>query len=273
MNRPDVTHPIKILIADDEPAARLALTKRLEALGRNTKICGEAKNGKETERLIAALAPDVVFLDISMPGPNGLDLARKLSGEDAPLVVFLTAYDDRAVEAYETDAIDYLTKPVSPERLNRAIERVYAELEKRRQLKLSGQLRAIVDQFEPGAASKSKIIDRCLTLNVGNGVIRLLESDIWWVEAAGEYACVHAKGETHIVRETLKRLEQDLLPEHFFRIHRQTIVNLDKVGRIESRDNQDHVVRLRNDREFPISRRKLASLKAALIDRGTSEQH
>ncbi len=257
--------PLRALIADDEPAARLALTKRLEALKCNITICGEATNGKEAEEMIAAIAPDVVFLDIAMPGRDGLSLARQLVGQSAPLIVFLTAYGDRAVEAFETDAVDYLMKPVSAERLSQALRRVRSELEKRRQLKLTGELRAIVDQFD-GSKGQDTGVDPTLCLDTGQGVVRLRETNICWVEAAGEYACVYANNETHIVRETLKRLESDLLSDRFFRIHRQTIVNLDKIDRIINR-NGDHIVRVENGREFMVSRRKAGGLKSIFATR------
>ena len=256
---------LRALVVDDERVARLALVRRLEATTKDVAVCGEAANGKEAFALIDALNPDVVFLDVAMPGCNGFDVARRLAGEDAPLIVFLTAYGDRALEAFETDAIDYLMKPVAPERLARALERVRAEHAKRKQLKLTSELRSVVQRFDESRTLADPA--NILRLDVGDGIVCLQETKIHFVEAAGEYACVHTANETHVVRRSLKQFEGDLLSARFFRIHRQTIVNLDEVERCVARQPGENFVKLMNGKELAVSRRKLTGLRAALTQR------
>ncbi|WDI30163.1 LytTR family DNA-binding domain-containing protein [Hyphococcus flavus] len=257
------TPKLRALLVDDEAAARLALTKRLQAVSVNVEVCGEASNGKDALALIDTLAPNVVFLDVSMPGPTGFDVARKLTGEEAPLVVFLTAYGDRAIEAFETEAIDYVTKPVAADRIERCIQRVLQELEKRRKLNLS-------TEFLSAIANNETVINQALAsvnmlnLNVGGGVARVREEDVLYIEAAGEYACVHTTSETFVVRESLKHFENQLLSDKFYRIHRQTIVNIEKVERVSSDNGVEHKARLTNGKEFPISRRNVTGLKKVL---------
>lgn len=250
---------IKAIVVDDEKVARLALMRRLESMTDEIDVCGEARNGNEALSLAARLSPDVVFLDIAMPGKNGFEVARRLAGDEAPLIVFLTAYGDRALEAFETDAIDYLMKPVAPDRLARTITRIRDEYNKRQQLKLTQELQSAVDNSNNGA-------EKTLKLDVGDGIVCVQEKNIAYVEAAGEYACVYAEPETHVVRDSLKRLEEELLSDRFYRIHRKTIVNLDHIERLISKGGGEQAVRLRCGRELAISRRRFSGLRARLSE-------
>lgn len=255
----DPSH-LRALVVDDEAVARLALIRRLEAMAEEFEICGEARNGNEALELNRRLSPDVMFLDIAMPGGNGLEVARRLAGENAPLIVFLTAYGDRALEAFETDAIDYLMKPVGPERLSRTIRRIRDEYQKRRQLKLAKEWESAALENGPRAAANIKT----LKLDVGDGIACVPEENVSYIEAAGEYACVYASDETHVVRESLKRLEESMLSDRFYRIHRKTIVNLDQVERLISKGGGEQAVRLRCGRELSVSRRRFTGLRTKL---------
>ena len=261
------TKTLSALIVDDEPAARLALTRRLQVATTAIEICGEAANGKEALDLIEMLSPDIVFLDIAMPGRSGLEIARHITGEGAPMIVFLTAFGDRALEAFETDAIDYLMKPVAAARLEQCVKRILTEADKRRQLSLSRQLLSVVEKY--GAVSEDQVKPTVLALNVGDGVMHVNEEEVLQIEAAGEYACVHTQSETFVVRESLKCFETDLLSRRFFRIHRRTIVNLDYVEQVHTHKGAEYFAQLRNGQKLAVSRRRYAGLKAVLEARAS----
>lgn len=253
---------MRALVVDDEAVARLALIRRLESMTADIAVCGEARNGNEALEMNKRLAPDVVFLDIAMPGKNGFEVARRLAGDDAPMIVFLTAYGDRAIEAFETEAIDYLMKPVAPERLARAIKRIHDEYEKRRQLKLAKDLQSGILTFD-GAGEPAKP----LKLDVGDGIVCVPETSVNYIEAAGEYACVYTGDETHVVRDSLKHLEEEMLSDRFYRIHRKTIVNLDQIERLIAKGGGEQAVRLRCGRELAVSRRRFTGLRTKLAAR------
>lgn len=254
--------PLRALVVDDEAVARLALIRRLEAMASGFVVCGEARNGNEALELNRRLTPDVMFLDIAMPGRSGFEVARRLAGENAPLIVFLTAYGDRALEAFETDAIDYLMKPVAPERLSRTVRRIRDEYQKRQQLKRAQELQSAVD-YDGAATARMKP----LKLDVGDGIVCVPEEYVNYIEAAGEYACVYASDETHVVRDSLKRLEEEMLSDRFYRIHRKTIVNLDQIERLIAKGGGEQAVRLRCGRELAVSRRRFTGLRTRLSAR------
>lgn len=267
---------LRALLVDDEPVARLALRRRLEQVTTEVAVCGEASSGGQALQLARQLTPDLVFLDIAMPDMSGLDVARRLEGDPPPIVVFLTAFGDRAVEAFETCALDYLMKPVSPERLTRTLQRVRQELAQRRELQLAARLKSVVRQFETpeqlSAASSNAPLqpidqdpsaaqDLPVKLDVGDGFVFLDEREIEFIETAGDYACVHARGETHIVRESLKSLSERCLSQRFFRINRQVLVNLDRISRLERRSGSDSCAYLADGRELMVSRRRMVALR------------
>jgi len=252
-------------VVDDEPGARLAIIRRLELSGQPIDVCGEADNGVDGLALIRDLTPDAVFLDIAMPGLDGLSAARQLDDDDtAPIIVFLTAYGDRALEAFETDAIDYITKPVDPERLARTLDRIVEELHKRRELALSNTLRAAVQRHDDAHGGAEAGSSRVLKLDVGDSIVCVREREITYVEAAGEYACVHTASETLVVRNTLAKFEDEILSERFFRIHRRTLVNVDHVRRSTTKGSSEHTVLLKDGSELAVSRRRTAALRARL---------
>ncbi len=253
---------LRALVVDDESVARLALIRRLTSMTDAIEVCGEARNGNEALTLTETLSPDVVFLDIAMPGRNGFEVARRLAGDHAPLIVFLTAYGDRALEAFETDAIDYLMKPVAPDRLSRTIQRIFTEHEKREQLKLTKELQVAVQHNENAQGPEGKTIK----LDVGDGIVCVPEANISYVEAAGEYACVHVDNETHVVRDSLKRLEEAFLSDRFYRIHRKTIVNLAHIERLISKGGGEQAVRLRGGEELAVSRRRFTGLRGKIAE-------
>ena len=258
---------LKALVVDDEAVARLALIRRLESITNSIVVCGEAENGVAALAKTKELAPDVVFLDVSMPGRNGFEVARSLQDHIAPIIVFLTAYGDRALEAFETEAVDYLTKPTSANRLRRAVERIHKEHEKRRRLGLSYELQNIVQKYATAASLSDDDSSAILSLDIGHEIVRINARHIEYIEAAGEYACVYGEGESHIVRQTLKHFEEKLPGDEFFRIHRQRIVNLSQIKRLKTLSPGRYAAQLECGRDLIVSRRKTAELRTLLSNK------
>lgn len=228
---------VRALLVDDEPMARELLRRDLEGVGGVT-VVGEAADGPEALLLVRRLRPDVIFLDIDMPEVSGLEVIRTL--EEPPLVVFVTAHAEFAVEAFDLDATDYLTKPVRRKRLAEAIRRVRRALS-------SGSAEGTGD----GAAQSGDVLvgpDGLITRFLGRsgGRIRLIRADaLHWAQAAGNYVELHTEEGTHLVRMTFGDLEEGLDPVSFRRIHRSYLVNLDRVAEVRSDGHGSWDVKLR----------------------------
>ncbi len=248
---------IRALIVDDEPLARRGLQIRL-ADAPGMEVVAEAGSGRTALEKIRELAPDVVFLDIEMPGMSGLDLVAQLPTESMPLVVFVTAYDRYAVQAFEARAIDYLLKPVDAERFTDALRRIRERLDERRAgeqrdrlVQLMADLKGSSDWPEADAPAPP---EGALAIREGRDIVRLRFDEIDWIDAAGDYMCVHAGGRTHILRGTMKSLEDVLDPARFQRVHRSTIVNLERVVRLRGHMNGEYFLVLEGGHELKLSR-------------------
>lgn len=253
--------PLRTLIVDDEALARRGLRLHLSTTPQ-IEVVGEARNGREALEFIDGEHPDLVFLDIQMPGLSGLDVVREIPSTNMPQIVFVTAFDHYAVQAFEINAIDYLLKPIDPERLNAAIERVTQA----RGAPPEGDRKALLMQLftemtgQPAAAIES-LLDRAgspypdrLTIRDGQDITIIPVENIDWVDAAGDYMCVHASGETHVLRSTMKALEESLDPARFARIHRSTIVNLGRIEKLTSHINGEFFLTLRCGARLKLSR-------------------
>lgn len=238
--------PIRTLIVDDEALARQGLAVRLEQDSR-VELLRSCKNGREALEAIAELEPDLIFLDIQMPGISGFDVVERLQQDNMPLVVFVTAYDEYAVKAFEVHAVDYLLKPIEQERLQQALDHVAIrlagkrdQLEKQRLMdvviRLTGRSEDAVAELMISDESAVRYSEK-LAIKDGSSTTFVPVRDIDWIDAAGDYMCVHVKGETHIMRTTMKELESSLDPNLFQRVHRSTIVNLDRVEKVSSHIN------------------------------------
>lgn len=256
---------IKVIIVDDEPLALRGLKLRLAEFP-EIDIVAEAANGREAVKLIKQHNPDVVFLDIQMPGLDGFGVVRALIGAPAPLFIFVTAYDKYAIDAFEANALDYLVKPVEEERLKDALHRAREALKSRvaasRESKLVELLASLSDDErdrikelinDPGWAEKDRYPER-LSFKDGSKVVVLAASDIEWIDAAGDYMCIHAGGKTHIIRETMKTLENRLDPKRFQRVHRSAIVNVEKVKELHPHSNGEYFLVLEGGAELKLSR-------------------
>lgn len=262
-----MTQRIRTLIVDDEPLARKGLVVRLEQFP-EIEIIAECSSGREAVQAIKENAPDLVFLDIQMPGINGFEVLKQLDPEcdNMPAVVFVTAYDQYAIRAFEVRALDYLLKPVDEERLGQAIERIKDELDPNRGGAYQNKLVQLVseitgedceDILRQLAEGRSLQLDNYpehIAIKDSGEITRVAINAIEWIDAAGDYMCIHAGNETHILRKTMKELEQELNPRLFQRIHRSAIVNLNQVEKLCSRQNGEYHIVLQNGQELKVSR-------------------
>jgi len=254
---------IRTIIVDDESLARKGLKLRLQSHSQ-IEVIGECSNGREAIEVIQREKPDLVFLDIQMPGKNGFDVVRELQSDSMPVVVFVTAFGQYALDAFDVRAVDYVLKPIEDERLARAIERVEdalqsvsAEGQKQRLVdlivNLTGKSAATIDELAASAAGATPWPDR-LAIKDGGEIELVTMTEIEWIDAAGDYMCVHANGKTHIMRSTMKELEKQLNPAMFQRVHRSTIVNLSCVEKVVSHINGEFNLVLSSGAQLKMSR-------------------
>ena len=245
---------LRVVVVDDERLARQRLKRLLAAAG-NADVVGEAADGASAVACIEATKPDVVLLDVQMPEQDGFAVVRRL-GSPPPVVIFVTAYDEFAVKAFEVHAVDYLLKPVSAERLQAALTRAQEWLA--RPADLRAALAALLDHL-----GTTHAIDRLLVRSQGR--IELVDvASVDWIEAANNYAILHIGKRTHILRDTLSRLEERLDGAHFVRIHRSTIVQIDRIVRLEVALRGDYDVTLTDGTQLTLSRTHRARLEHAL---------
>ena len=253
---------LKAIIVDDEDLARQGLAMRLEAFS-NVEVVQEARNAHEALKAITTHEPDLVFLDIQMPGKTGLELLGEIQADVMPMIIFVTAFDTFAVEAFRVHAIDYLLKPIEVDRLAEAIARsVYLKQgmsvsqEKQKLLdlavSLTGKSYSAVGELINNSES-TNYSDR-LAIKDGSSTTFVPVRDIDWIDAAGDYMCVHVKNETHIMRTTMRELEASLNPSIFQRVHRSTIVNLERVMKVSSHINGEYYLTLTCGSSLKMSR-------------------
>jgi len=256
---------IRTLIVDDEALARRGLALRL-ARHHDIEIVGEAGNGREAFFAISEYQPALMFLDVQMPGVDGFELLRAVPAAQLPITVFVTAYDQYALQAFEANALDYVLKPIEDARLDSAIERVRQELVTRnadehceRLLRLLGTLSGrpdlTLDQALAEAdTSGGRPADDRLAIKDSGRILRVPLDDILWIDAAGDYMCVHTSSETHVLRATMRELEEKLDPRRFQRIHRSTIVNVARVRELRSHLNGEYFLILDSGQQLKLSR-------------------
>ena len=257
------TFSLTALVVDDEKLAREGLALRLEALG-SVDILEQCENGRAALRAITAYEPDVVFLDIQMPGISGFDLISQIQGDAMPMLVFVTAFDAFAVDAFQFHAVDYLLKPVEQDRLQAAVDRCLerkavqaTSADKQKLLEmvvsLSGKSEDAIRDFLLTDDISESQIDR-LAIKDGSSTSFVPIRDIDWIDAAGDYMCVHVGNRTHIMRSTMKELESRLDASVFQRVHRSTIVNLERVEKVSSHLNGEYYLTLIGGSTLKMSR-------------------
>ena len=216
---------IKTMLVDDEPLARSRM-KELLAEHNDIEIIGEYASGTDAKNALGKLSPDLLLLDVQMPRLTGLKLAQLLADESLPLVVFVTAHDGFAVEAFDTRAVDYLLKPVRAERLARALDRVSEQLAAMRE--------PTAEKISTPAPREVKPAISRLMAKSGDRVVFVKAEQIDWIESAGNYVIVQAGKERHIIRETMATLESELPPKDFVRLNRSLIVNVQTIVELKS---------------------------------------
>lgn len=256
---------ITTVIVDDEALSRRGIEIRLLAAA-DFQVVAQCSNGREALAAVTTYKPDVVFLDIQMPGMSGFEVLAHLPQESLPVVVFVTAYDQYAIRAFEARAVDYLLKPVDDTRFNAALERVRSQVRSRSaasqrdrlveiiaELTGSGEL-ALEELLTHGAKPTEPRRPDILPIRQGRETVRVAIASIEWIDAAGDYMCIHAGGNTYILRGTMKELEEVLDPALFQRVHRSTIVNLRLVKSLRAHMNGEYFLTLEGGHELKLSR-------------------
>jgi two-component system LytT family response regulator len=239
---------IQALIVDDERLAR----KRIRSLLKNERdveVVGECADGAGALAAIRKQTPDLVFLDVQMPEMDGFQVLQAVGAQQMPAVVFVTAYDKYALRAFEVHALDYLLKPFDEDRFGEALRRAKEQVLGGSNGELHGRLLALIEHLRSG----ERYVDRLLVKASGR-VLFLKTEDIDWIEAAGNYVRLHVGKESHLLRETMNTIETRLDPAHFLRIHRSTIVNLDRIKEMQPWFSGEYVVLLKDGTELRLSR-------------------
>lgn len=253
---------ISTIIVDDERLAIQGLELRLQAFD-DIEIVERCANGREAIRAIKTLKPDLVFLDIQMPGFDGFSVVSGIADVEPPLFVFVTAYQQHALKAFEAQAVDYLLKPVEEDRLAATIERVRQRLAERRSAEEKSRLQGILAELAPGAmpedmtegdAPAASRYEKVLNIKDRGQIFRVDVDDIERIDAAGDYMCIYTADQTLILRETMKDLEKRLDPRKFQRIHRSTIVNLDNIKSVKPHTNGECFLILGSNTQVKVSR-------------------
>jgi two-component system LytT family response regulator len=249
---------IRALIVDDEPLSRERIGTLL-ARHREIRVIGECADGEEAVRTILAERPDLVFLDIQMPELDGFEVIQAVSGEYLPAIVFVTAYDEYALRAFEVDPVDYILKPISAARFERALLRAMARLGRTDR---PGPDPALVD-LVARLRTEQRLIRR-FVVRSGSRIAFVRASDVDWIDVADNYLRLHVSGREHLVRETMKSVESRLQPEAFVRVHRSVIINLDRVESVEPHAHGEYVVTMKDGVRLRTSRSYSERLRRVL---------
>jgi two-component system LytT family response regulator len=260
-----MSQKIRTLIIDDEPLARRNLRLLLEK-DPQIEILEECRNGREAVKAINALSPDLIFLDIQMPEMDGFDVLERVGPNHIQAIIFVTAFDQYALKAFDVHALDYLLKPYDDERFAHALERAKSQIEAREIDRLSKRLLALLEERE-SARQATKNENNYLTrlmIKVSGRVMLLKVEEVDFIEADGNYAKLHVGRKSHLLREKMHDLEGRLDPAKFVRIHRSVIVNLDRIKEMHPHFNGDYIVVLEDGRQLRLSRTRRENLEAKL---------
>ncbi|MBA16457.1 MAG: DNA-binding response regulator [Sphingomonas sp.] len=253
---------IRTILVDDEPLAIQGLELRLQS-HEDVEIIDKCSNGREAIRAIKTHKPDLVFLDIQMPGFDGFSVVQGLMEVEPPLVVFVTAYSDHAIRAFEAQAVDYLLKPVEEARLADTLERVRERLVHKRGQEEIEKLKGVLAEVAPeaaeelaesGEAPSAGRYEKLINIKDRGQIFRVDVDTIERIDAAGDYMCIYTGQDTMILRETMKDLEKRLDPRRFQRVHRSTIVNLDLVRQVKPHTNGECFLVLDSGAQVKVSR-------------------
>ncbi len=252
---------IRTILVDDEKLAIQGLQLRLEPF-EDVEIIDTCLNGREAIRKIKTEKPDLVFLDIQMPGFDGFSVVKGVMEIEPPLFVFVTAYEEHAVRAFEANAVNYLMKPVDEDKLADTIERVRVRMAEKRSSEEADKLKAVLQEVAPdkadaiseGESESSERFEKLINVKDRGQIFRVEVDSIEHIEAAGDYMCIYTGDNSLILRETMKDLERRLDPKNFQRVHRSTIVNLNQVRQVKPHTNGECFLVLESGAEVKVSR-------------------
>jgi len=251
---------IRTILVDDEKLAVQGMQLRLQKY-EDIEIVDTCNNGREAIRKIKTLKPDLVFLDIQMPGFDGFSVVKGVMDIEPPMIVFVTAYSDHAVRAFEAQAVDYLMKPVEDDRLADAIERIRTRMSEKRGREEVEKLKNVLAEVAPDAMESideeevySDRYEKLINVKDRGQIFRVDVDTIERIDAAGDYMCIHTGDNSLILRETMKDLEKRLDPKNFQRVHRSTIVNLDLVRQVKPHTNGECFLVLESGAQVKVSR-------------------
>lgn len=239
---------IRTVVVDDEPLACKRLEKLLKE-DEEIELISLCANGEEAIKQINEEQPDLVFLDIQMPEINGFDVLQNIDQEKIPLIIFVTAYDEYALKAFEVHALDYLMKPFKKERFFESLNRAKKALKKNNRAVINNKIENLLEFLKPARGSLSRIL-----VKSSGRYFFLKTTDIDWIESAGNYVRIHSGGNNYLIRETMINMEKKLDSDTFFRIHRSTIINVNKVKELEQWFHGDYQVIMYNEEKLTMSR-------------------
>jgi len=267
---------LKTIVVDDEMLARKLLLSCLKDLP-EIEVLAECANGREAVAAVLALEPDLMFLDIRMPGLDGFEVIKKIQPEILPMVIFCTAYERYALAAFDVHAVDYIVKPLDEQRLNLAVKRALARYQQdvpsgENKAFLLGAIDAITNSVEERVVASEKPKNISFSVDAGRKItikdrdsIKLINiNSIAWVDAAGDYMCVHAEGETHIMRCTMTQLLNELDADVFKRVHRSTLVNLNCIKQVIPHTKGEYFLQIENGERIKVSRNYRGVIKSFL---------
>ena len=250
---------IRTLIVDDEPLARVILREML-ARDSEVEIVGECVNGHEAVEAIQTSAPDLIFLDVQMPEVGGFEVLEALKTVGTmPHIIFVTAYDQYAVRAFEVHALDYLLKPFDRERFETSWQRAKAQILRERNGQMNERILSLLEELK----AESNYLER-LVIKSGGRIFFLETDEIDWIEAEGNYVSVHTGKKSHLIRETISNLESKLDPKKFLRIHRSSIINLNRIQELQSWFHGEYHILLQDGTQLTLSRNYRERLQEAL---------
>jgi len=255
---------IRVLIVDDEPLARRGIRQLLET-EKDFEIAGEAGNGREAAAVIHKLTPDLVFLDIQMPLLDGFSFVEKMGAQNLPEIVFVTAYDEHAIRAFEINALDYLLKPIDPERFVKTLNRVREQMKETQTKELDQRISSLLQSLGSvkSYAEQPTYLERVAVKRAEH--IEFVDvNEIDWISSEGNYVQLHTKSKTHLLRETMDGIERKLNPQKFLRLRRSTIVRIEQIKELHPLFNGEFVVILKDDTKLSSSRRYRQKLNQLL---------
>ncbi|MDQ2948652.1 MAG: LytTR family DNA-binding domain-containing protein [Acidobacteriota bacterium] len=250
---------ISALVVDDERLSRQRI-RRLLSVEPDINVIGECANGDEAVRFLNERTPDLLFIDIQMPGQDGFSVLANMSKERVPIIIFVTAFDEHALKAFEVQAFDYLLKPFDRRRLQVTVQRARDQLRRLRGDNTQDRLMALLE----GLGTRRSGSDR-LAIKTAGHVVFVKTEDVSWIEAADNYVCLHCGPETHILRETMNALEARLDSSKFLRVHRSTIVNVDRIKELQPWFRGDYLLVLQDGTQLTLSRTYREKLQHTLL--------